>query len=103
MEKSARFETATAGAGPYRARGMFCVIETARNGVDDGQSLRVPQRLERGERRVQAEEAVQVNGRLAGGRARALRLSDPQRRAQTVITAFAVWHDHVQPVHRAPL
>ena len=63
-------------------------------GVHDGQPARVPQRLERRQRRVQAEEAVEIEGgpvaprggRRDGDAARAPRSSRDRRAARTMLS-----------------
>src|SRR5205085_3555605 len=62
--------------------------------VDRGETLRVPQRLEGREARVQAEIAVEIDDvRLGHGDARPL----------AVVQRVAVRYDHVEPVHGAAL
>ena len=62
--------------------------------MDRGETLRVPQRLEPREARVQAEVAVEIDD-VRGGHGDARPLAIVQR--------VAVRHDHVEPVHRAAL
>ena len=67
--------------------------------IDNRQMLRVEHRLQRGERRVQSEEAVQIHRR--GGRAIGLR--NRERRAKLVVARFAERNNHVQTIHCAAL
>src|SRR5438270_269178 len=68
--------------------------------MDDCELLRVPEGLERSERRVQAEEAVEVDD---GVLARLARLVNRDLRSKLVVISLAVRHDHVEAVHRAAL
>ncbi len=70
-------------------------------GMDDGETLRIPHRLEPGERRMQAEETVEVDDRLA--RRALARLRNGNRRAHGVIIFLAVRHHDVEAVGRAAL
>ncbi len=68
--------------------------------VDDGERPVVPERLERRHRRVQAEEAVEVDRRahrVAAG------TWNRNRRTQAVVVGVAVRDDHVEAVHGAAL
>ena len=67
--------------------------------VDDGQMAGVVYRFERLQRRMQAEEAVEIYG----GIRRSVRLGQRQIRAQIVIGGFSVGNDYVQPIHGAAL
>src|SRR5690349_5938333 len=68
--------------------------------VDDGQRLVVPQRLERGHRRVKAEEPVEVD---RGSHRLAARTRNRDRGPEAVIVRFAVRNDHVEAIDRATL
>src|SRR5688572_26067659 len=70
--------------------------------VDDREALRIPQRLERRERRMQAEETIEIDGRFRRA-ALPRRFRNGKRRAQVVVRAFAVGYDHVETVDRAAL
>ena len=75
-------------------------------GLDDGQALRVVKRLERRERRVQSEKAVEVNRRARSGAGFGPGGAGPGNgdgRAQAVIVGLAVRNDHVEAVNRAAL
>ena len=61
----------------------------------------VPERLERRQRRMQAEEAVEVDGRRR--RRRAAGRGDGDAAARGVVVGVAVRHDHAEPVHGAAL
>jgi hypothetical protein len=75
-----------------------CIGRSAR--LDDGELASIPERLERSEARVQPEEAVEIERRVAGRPGRA---SDRNRRTRAVILCVAVRDDHAQAVHCAAL
>jgi hypothetical protein len=82
---------------------ILCVEVGARRvgragGVDDGELLLVPQRLQRLECRVESEAAVEVDRALGPAR-----LRDRNGGAELVISLVREWGDHVQPVGRAAL
>ena len=69
--------------------------------VHDGEMLRGVERLERSQRRVQAEEAIEIDRgvlRIGAGRAR-----NGDRRPHAVIARLGVRHDNVQAVGSAAL
>src|ERR1700722_13355344 len=68
-------------------------------GVHNGQMARVEHGLERSERGVQAEESVQIDGRVRS----AIRLGYSDGRPQFVIARFSKRDHHVQAVHCATL
>ena len=69
-------------------------------GVDDGQRALLPQRQERRQARVQAEEAVEIERRAI---ASAARLGDRDRRPRRVVVALAERDDDVEAVGGAAL
>src|SRR6266851_812790 len=115
--KSATLFIATAPTSPRRIRGSTGPRETARKGEAGSRAgipasprasqpsavlltPGVPDRPERRERRVQAEEAVQVEGRIGHARGRA---GDRDVAARGIVVGVAVRDDHAEAVHRAPL
>jgi hypothetical protein len=66
-------------------------------GMDDGELLAIPQRLQRRERRVQAEEAIEIDAESPAG------LGHRDGGAQVVIALFAVRHHDVQSIGGAAL
>jgi hypothetical protein len=69
-------------------------------GVHDREAPIVPDRLERRERGVQAEESGQVEGGVRHARSRA---GDRDVAARGIVVRIAVRNDHAEAVHRAPL
>ena len=69
------------------------------HGVHDRQLSRVVNRLQRPKRRVQAEQAVEIDGRIG----RAVRARNRDGGPQIVIALLAVRDHDVQSVHRAAL
>src|SRR5262245_39232688 len=68
--------------------------------MNDGQRAAPPERHERSERRVQREEAVEVDGALALALLRRLK---PDRGPHGGVAGIAVGHHHAEPVHGAAL
>src|SRR5437764_5551825 len=60
--------------------------------------MRIPERLQRRQPWVQAEEAIEVDGAFG-----IVRRRNRDAWARRVVVAFAERHDHVQTVHRAAL
>ena len=68
--------------------------------MNDRQPLAVPQGLERGQRRMQAKETVEVDCRFG---IRALWFRNRNRWPLIVIGRFTKRHDHIQTINRATL
>ncbi len=63
-------------------------------GVDHGELLLLPHRLQRRHGRMQSEKSVQIDD---------IPLRNIDRRTHGVVRGFSMRHDHVQAVGRAPL
>src|SRR5690242_1701312 len=62
--------------------------------MDDGEMALVPDWLECGHRRMEAEHAIEIDNRVAG---------DVDGRAHGIVRAFAMWHDDVESVRGSAL
>src|SRR5262245_47852057 len=63
--------------------------------MNDRQSLRIPQRLERAQTRMQTEEAIEIHGRI---NVSVLRFRNGDVGSQVVVVVLTKRNDHVQTI-----